>query len=352
MTTRRASSSPCHSPVTAKPLGMSILSMAALVLACLIGTSCATVSQGPATPAGSVPSSPSASPPASVATGSLAPPTIVPPPSAAASNVVGSSTPPTVGPSPTVSASATPKPTRKPTPSATGAPTAPNLVVSKFTSDVGQLALNVPANFKVTVKNVGSDAGAFQVVVFYSPKGSNDQTAFDAQSVASLAAGQSVQLTFTGSVSHGGDYLFSAVADSADEITESSEDDNSRTLPLSSESLPNLKFDPAGVTTRTCTGGPDQNVEFDFGVDNLGTADVTKSFSVAITYYLGGNGSGTLDPDTITSPIPAGIGYQEEICRTLPGSGSFEVHFVLDSDHVIDEANEDDNEAKVDVVVP
>lgn len=336
---------------------------AAVAAAALLIVGCATV--GPiSTPSGSAAptSMVSSSPPPTVETpgipasnvvGSSALPTVAPPPSVPPSNDSSSSAPPTVEPPPSVPASATPKPSPRPRPSATVKPSSPNLVVSKFTSDVKQLALNIPANFNLTVRNVGStDAAAFQVVVAYSAKGSSDQTALDPQSVDGLAAGQSAQLTFTVTVSHGGDYVFTAFADSADEVTESDEDDNTRTLELSSASLPNLLFDPQGVVLSTCIGGPDNNVQFDFGVNNLGTADVTKPFSIGITYYLGGNSSGTLDPEQITAQIPAGIGWLPEFCRTLPGSGTYEVHFFIDSDHVINESNEDDNEIKVDVDIP
>jgi subtilase family serine protease len=313
-----------------------------------VATGCTSASPG-ASPASAAPTS---------VVGSSALPTVAALPSAPASSVPSGSVPsssamPTVAPSPSAPASATPTPSHRPTPSAAATPSAPNLVVSKFTSDVQELALNVPASFNVTVRNVGStDAAAFQVVVTYSPKGSNDQTALDAQSVNGLAAGDSVQLTFTGSISEGGDYVFIAAADSADEIIESDEDDNTRALALSSVSLPNLAFDSEGIILSTCIGGPDANVQFDFGVNNVGTADVTKPFSVGITWYKGGTSSGTLDPEQITAQIPAGIGYLPEFCRMLPGSGSYEVHFFIDSDRVIAESHEDDNEITVDVVIP
>ncbi len=227
-------------------------------------------------------------------------------------------------------------------------------MVSKFTSDVDQLTPSAPVNFTVTVKNKGStDAAAFSVLVTYSPKGSSDTTAVGGQSVDGLAAGQSVQLTFTDSFSPVGDYVFTAFADNADEVTESNEDDNTRTLELLPVSLPNLVFDPQeGIILSTCPGGPDANEQFEFGIDNLGTAPVTKTFSIAITWYMGGTSSGTLDPDQFTATIPAGTGYDEVVCRMLPGSGSYEVHFLLDSNHVIDESNEDDNEIKVNVNIP
>jgi CARDB len=331
---------------------------AAVAAAALLIVGCTTV--GPiSTPSDSIApsSSPASAAPTSVVSSSALP-TVAPPPSVPPSNVVSSSAlptvaPPTVEPPPSVPASASPKPSPKPRPSATAKPSAPNLVVSKFTSDVNQLAPNVPTNFNATVKNVGStDAAAFQVVVTYSPKGSTDVTALDAQSVDGLAAGQSVQLTFTSSFSPVVDFVFTAFADSADTVTESDEGDNTRTLELSTASLPNLKFDPDGVTTRTCIGGPDQNVQFAFTVDNLGTADVTKPFSIAITWYMGGTSSGALDSETVIGSIPAGTGFEDEPCRTLPGSGAYEVHFLLDANHVIDESNEDDNAIKVDVDIP
>jgi subtilase family serine protease len=317
-------------------------------------------SAGPVGPSASSPVT--ASQPVAAASQTALPSALVPtssaqsiPPSASA--VATGTVPPTVEPTPTATVNPTPKPstnpTQQPTPSATGKPSTPNLVVSKFTSDARQLALNVPTSFKVTVKNAGSEAaGSFQAVVTYSPKGSVDQSVLDVQSVDGLAGGQSVQLTFTGSISQGGDYEFTAFADSADDIAESKESDNTRTLELTSVSLPNLTFDAEGVRTRTCIGGPDANVQFGFGIDNIGTADASGTIDVSIKYYTSTGDSGDLEGDTIVGSIPAGTGYDEEICRMLPGSGSYEVHFVLDADHKIEESNDDDNTIQVDVDIP
>jgi len=225
--------------------------------------------------------------------------------------------------------------------------------VSKFTSDANQLALGVPAHFSVTVRNTGSQAvGAFQVLVTYAIKGSGDQTAVDGQTVDGLGAGQQVQLTFSGAVTQGGDYVFSAFADSADEVTESNEKDNARTLALSSVDLPNLAFDPLGVTTSTCAGGPAANVQFEADVNNIGKADISRPFFVGVTWSMGGTSSGTLESEQIASSLPAGIGIVHDFCPTLPGSGSYEVHVVLDPEHAIDESNENDNDLTISVDIP
>ena len=214
--------------------------------------------------------------------------------------------------------------------------------------------MNVTALFTATVKNTGSvDAGNFQVVVVYSLSGSNDQTAFaNAQTVTGLAPGKSVALDFYGVVNQGGDYVFAATADSADEVTESNEGDNTRTLKISTADLPNLAFDSEGIILATCIGGPDWNVQFDFGVNNIGTAPVTQPFEVSIKWYLGGTSSGTLDPAKIDAPLAPGEGNLPEFCRMLPGPGKYQLDLSIDSGNVIDESDETDNDISVDWNIP
>ena len=308
----------------------------------LLASACTTVS--PAAP------SPSALTVSPLPTSSVAVPSLAASVAPASSDSV-----PTAPPSAVPSTSTkTPKPPKSAAPSS---PSAPNLVITKFVTDADQIAIGVPADATVTIKNLGTaDADTFDLGISYARNDGLGVGAYSPDAVDGLAAGDAVQVTVKLSLSDPGDYTFTAQADSNDAIDESNEDDNTKTLSATAVSLANLAFGAGGFQVLPDLSG-DGKYEFNMDIANTGTADVNDPFQIGFQYYVGAAGSGTLESfqccTTEVGPVivagssrtggPAGIHLDP---------GDYIIYAQLDVDETIVESDETDNVARFDINVP
>ncbi len=249
------------------------------------------------------------------------------------------------------------KPSKPPKSAAPSGSNLPNLVITKFVASDDRIATGSPTSARVTIKNVGTaDADGFDLGVSFSENTGLSAGAYSPTAVDGLAAGESVQVTVNLSLSDPGDYTFTAQADANDDIVESNEDDNTKTLVTSAVTLSNLRF--GGVDGFYITLDPytDSRYTLNMVIANDGPGDINTGFKIGFTYYYGAAGSGTLDPFQVTREqlpiIPAhGESYNALSGVTLP-SGDVIVYAFLDAENVIDESNEEDNDARYDITVP
>lgn len=275
----------------------------------------------------------------------------------------------TVGPTaPIVSAStlpsdnapATTRTPKPPKPQASRGPaesSEPNLVVSKFVLDDDRIVVGQSTDAKVTVRNTGSgDAGESTVSITYVDDtgafGTVPQVDLDA-----IPANGSAQLRVPLTVDHAAAYTFTAEADWFDDVTELAEDDNTADLQAAAVSLPNLAFAPNGFSF-SLDLVPQNGYQVNLVIANNGTAGVVDAFKVGFIYYTGLADSGTLMPyDCCTYeqlPIIAAGGQTGELAYSgyhfTPGD--YVIYAYLDDGRVVDESNEEDNEAQLNLHVP
>jgi len=243
------------------------------------------------------------------------------------------------------SATPTPKPSKSPKPSVAAMP---NLVVAKVALGADPWLINTDTPLKVTVKNDGSaDAAKFLVEAEAVSVDGNTTNDLGQMPVDSLAAGASAEVTFNANVATAGDYTITATADFNGDIDESNENDNTKQLKAAAASLPDLTV--TDLTDEPITGGPNE-YEFNYTLRNLGTADA-NNFSVLVFYDAPDGSTGQIDKYEVTNPLPAGDNILKFSDGTLPQSGTNHVYIDVDYGNQVDESDEDNNEAGIDVTV-
>lgn len=143
-------------------------------------------------------------------------PVIAPPP-----------TPTTTASTPTPTATATPTPTA--TPSITVTPGKPDLVISSIAGPTSTTVAASPVTYSVTITNTGSGPSGNFVNKVTLPNG----TQGDLGAVSNLNAGESIILNIDITFTAPGPYTLQALVDSANQVVEVSEVNNTGSLPIS-----------------------------------------------------------------------------------------------------------------------
>lgn len=237
----------------------------------------------------------------------------------------------------------------------------PNLIVTKVALGADPWLINTDTPLNVTVKNDGSAAaGASYVSAQAVTADGNTTNDLGQQNVASLAPGASTQVAFNANVANATDYTITATADFYDDIAESNENDNTKEIKATAvdvPDLPNLVFAPNGFTM-TPDADPALGYDINMVIANTGTVDVTNQFNVSFTWDTAA-ASGSFDPyqccTTEGGPVIAAGATSGNVGASgnhFPAPGAYKVYALLDSDDVIHESNENDNQAEYDVTVP
>ena len=269
-------------------------------------------------------------------------------PSAAASaepSIASASSAPTVSVGPTGFASPppgsptpgpTPKPTKSPKPSG---PALANLVVTDVTLGADPWPVNTDTLLNVTVKNDGStDAARFYVEAEAVTADGNNTNDFGQMPVDSLAPGASTQVAFNARVTNASDYTITATADYYDDIKESNEHDNDKSIQASAVSMPNLYVD-GGLQVLRVSGT--FGYEVDFTIGNSGSADAPDP-SLKIFAYDAAKNVSDLGSYQLNFPLTAGQKKDLTYDFQLGPQGDHQLYVMLDPD----------NEAEADVTVP
>lgn len=113
-------------------------------------------------------------------------------------------------------------------------------------------------------------------------------------------------------------------------------------------SLPNL-------LPENLSGGPDNMVAdyyvFEYTVSNTGTA-AANNFSVLTFDYAPDGTKDTIDNFVVANPLAPGDHLLENYDVHATQSGVYRVYASIDSENAVDESDETDNEAELDVTMP
>lgn len=295
----------------------------------------------------SITSSPTSSP----SVPSLDEPSLVPSAAASVQPSIGLES---LSPTPPVETSGppkTPKPPKSARPSQSASAPGPNLVVTKFVTDDDRFVVDIHSEVRVTVKNAGNeDAGPFKVGISFTDGVGGGGTA--PTQVDGLPAGDSIQVSIIISPLAAGNLIYTATADSAGEVAESNENDNSKDLSVQVIDNVNLAFVPGMVLVDRQDDG---TYQLSAQVKNTGSSDLNDRFQIGITWQYSG-GSGTFPTLSCCSHRPpmisagGSIGLGEQV--SFPASGGYVVTLLLDPNDDITESSDSDNADFETVTVP
>ena len=156
----------------------------------------------------------------------------------------------------------------------------PNLIVTKVALGADPWLINTDTALNVTVKNDGSAAaGASYVSALAVTADGNATNDLGQQDVASLAPGASTQVAFNANVANATDYTITVTADVYDNVAESNENDNTKSLTASAVDLPNLYINGTLAVTPKAAGSDSYEVAFSIG-NNGSAAAVDPTFDI------------------------------------------------------------------------
>jgi subtilase family serine protease len=89
---------------------------------------------------------------------------------------------------------------------------------------------------------------------------------------------------------------------------------------------------------------------FEYSISNAGSA-TADSFSVLTFDYASDGTMDTIDHFVVTAPLEPGDSLLENYDVSATQSGTYKVYASIDSDNTVDESNETDNEAELDVTM-
>lgn len=284
-----------------------------------------------------------------------APPSVTPAPGESVSASLPLTT---VAPVDVASAGPTKKPRRTPAPPASTAvqPTSEgalaNLAVTAFVALADQLVVGGTANGRITVTNLGTAAAPpSSVSLSYVSDDGLNQGFFSPETIEALAPARSVDVTVSLSVTQPGSYTFTATVDAGQELPESNESDNTRTLSATAVSGPNLVF--AGPIGVELTGASIINIDnqglpvyandwdFTFDIANTGT-QTAAPFAIEFYDYDENGNSEDLTADTISESLAPGAHHLVETERIVK-RGMPAVYIKLDVANAVPEIDEVDN---------
>jgi subtilase family serine protease len=213
----------------------------------------------------------------------------------------------------------------------------------------------IETNVFVTVRNTGdADADPFFVAVLETNLGDGVHTSSDSFAVpGGIAAGKSKEVMVLLAIPKDGQWKLEATADSDDTVAESDEGDNSGATTVEVlASLPDIEWVANGFTILPADFAPG-HYEITTKIKNSGTEAVREVFYISFTWYRDeDSASGELVPMPIASDMNAGDQFELSKLDDFPGPGTYTIYGYIDRDGVVDELNEDNNEASTKLTVP
>ncbi len=212
----------------------------------------------------------------------------------------------------------------------------PDLIIETITWLPASPSQSDDVTFTVTIKNQGSDRAGSSRIYFYidgSSRGYQDVPEIDAGATVTKA------LTWT---AQAGSHAIKAVADSNNEVTESDETNNEKTVTF-------LTF-ASDLIIETITWSPtspsqSDNVTFTITIKNQGSGKADYSY---VAYYI----NDTYLTSASVNPIDPGASANETLTWTAQ-AGPHAIKAVADSNNKIIESNETNNEKTITLpVVP
>ncbi|UYZ40618.1 MAG: PQQ-binding-like beta-propeller repeat protein [Candidatus Methanospirare jalkutatii] len=204
----------------------------------------------------------------------------------------------------------------------------PDLTITELTTP--EIYANIDNTINATVSNIGEgDADAFNVSLLA------DGSVVDTVSVAGLKANESVNLSFTWTPTHAGEYELCVIADSNDEIEESDETNNEYC-----ETVTVLESKPDLVIVRIALKTPGYvNEENVLGVlvKNIGVSDA-GSFEVSLSV------DGTLLGEQTVASLAAGESTELEYAWTPTELRGHVLSATVDTKNEVEEYNETNND--------
>ena len=187
-----------------------------------------------------------------------------------------------------------------------------------------------PAPVTVAVSNIGSSEASDFPVALYA-----GESLIETRNVSSLAAGASLNVDFTWTPSEAGEITLKAVVDPENSVQESNEANNEMTkaVLVSTTPLPDLKI------TSLSAGSAYLNrpVTITASVSNSGFAEAS---SFATAFYAGEE---LIDTKTVDS-LATGASVDLNFTWTPSATGEIILKVVVDVNHAVNEANENNNE--------
>lgn len=210
-------------------------------------------------------------------------------------------------------------------------PILPDLTIESITWPQDIPPVGETINFTVNVKNQGiAEAGSFSIH-FYINEGHKGYRA-----VQGIAAEETVSLTFPWTA-EAGSHTIRVVIDSGEDVTETDESNNEKTVEFSGSSPPDLIIQDLTWSPLDAAAG--ETVTFAFVIKNQGKGKADKSY---FTCYVDDN---YLYADFINAMNP-GATDNRTFTWVVEG-GPHIIRVVADSDEDVAESDEDNNEKTV-----
>jgi subtilase family serine protease len=229
-------------------------------------------------------------------------------------------------------------------------------VIGKFEIDADVLLIETPFDVLVTIKNTGTGiSGPFQGAVQELNTDNPGQPIADPFDVdGQIAPGESRSITVSVAVQQPGNWQFTAIADFQNDVDESDERDNSKDVTAKVlAGLPDLEWQADGfIASYSGESGADgYKIDLEAKIRNIGTASFEDTIYIGMTWYDEAGHSGDLVPFPIIDGIPPGETGDLSKIDFLPGPGTYKIYATIDSEHVLDELNYDNNQAQVTLTI-
>ncbi len=207
-------------------------------------------------------------------------------------------------------------------------PSVPDLIVQSITWSPTDPSVGDTVLFTVTIKNQGSGKAGYFFVAYFI-----DGSARGYQGVPWIDTGAAVTKTFTWTA-RAGSHEIKAIADSNNVVTESDENNNEKTA----------NFPAPDLIIQTITWSPESptesdNVTFTVTIKNQGSG---RADSSRVAYYIEGSPAVYQD----VQEINAGALVTKTFTWTAR-AGSHEIKAIADSNNVVTESDETNNERTV-----
>jgi len=211
----------------------------------------------------------------------------------------------------------------------------PDFIIETITWSPEGASIGNTVTFTVTIKNQGSGKSDYSQVAYYI-----DDNDLASDYVSSIEAGASANETFTW-IAQAGSHDIKAVADSDDEVAESNETNNEKTVTFSTIA-PDLIIE-------TITGSPTsppigETVTFTVTVKNQGSGRASSS---RVDFYIDDSSRGYQDVPEIVAGATA-----TKTFTWIAQAGSHDIKAVADSSDTVTESDETNNEKTITFPTP
>ena len=201
------------------------------------------------------------------------------------------------------------------------------------------------AEFDVLVRNTGRQSSTSTLAQLYKGKPFTEKNLLDEVLVPVMDAGKTNTLKFFWSdIDGAGKSIIYVVVDPSDSVKEADEDDNEAFVEVNVSALPDLYIRASMISFNPGVALPEKDVILSFDVVNVGGQE-TREFDAAI--YLGGVLFATIPVTSIAAYSSINLHY-----TFAAGSVSEDVDISIrvDSSGVVQESDEDNNQADVTLV--